>query len=80
MSRWRITEATFQKVDLGKPSIPTRDQERRRRVIELIELAIVSETRATIANVRITTTTQYPLLGREIEGQVNCQIQVLYFQ
>ena len=60
----RITAASLQRADPIKPNIRERDQESRRRVIEEIELAIVRETRATIANVRMTTTTGYSLLRR----------------
>ena len=45
-----------------------------------IELAIVSETKATIAKARITTTTENPLLRHQKEGQVGFQTQPLRFQ
>lgn len=55
-------------------------QERPWRFIEEIELAIVRETKATIANVRITTTTANSLLGRVMEGQGNFQTQTTCYQ
>jgi hypothetical protein len=45
-----------------------------------IELAIVSETKATIANARMTTTTALALLRRQIYVQLGCQTQFLYYQ
>lgn len=45
-----------------------------------IELTMVSETRATIAKVRITTTNGALLLGRVLEGQRGFQTQRLSFQ
>ena len=79
MSELKITEAVSQKDNPGKPNILRRHQEPRRPVLDVIELATVSETRATIANVRMTTTTKDSLLGRQLEGQGSCQIEVLYF-
>jgi hypothetical protein len=45
-----------------------------------MELAIVSETKATIANARMTTTTAPTLLGQQEEGHLRFQTQPFYFQ
>ena len=45
-----------------------------------MELAIVSETKATIAKARMTTITGNPLLQHRKEGQVDYQTQSLCFQ
>ena len=52
-----------------------KSQEPRRRVMEVTVLAIVRETKATIANVRITTTKGSPLSGRYNDGQADFQTQ-----
>jgi hypothetical protein len=48
--------------------------------MEKMELAIVIETKATMANPRMTTITGTPLLQRKREGQVDFQTQCLCFQ
>lgn len=56
------------------------DQDPRRRFILEIELAIVRETKATIANERMTTTKENSLPRRGKEGQFGFQTQRLYYQ
>jgi len=58
----------------------TLDQEPRRPVIPEMVLAIVMETKATIANARATTITANPLFRQYVEGQVCFQTLALYFQ
>jgi hypothetical protein len=48
--------------------------------MEKMELAIVIETKATMANPRMTTITGNPLLQHKREGQVDFQTQSLCFQ
>jgi len=55
-------------------------QDPRRRFMAEIELAIVSDTRATIANARMTTTTAPALLRQQIYMQLGCQTQLLDYQ
>jgi hypothetical protein len=78
----RSCEATDM-LKLSSPSGPSRGrslgQDPRRRVAVKIELAIVSETKATIANARMTTTTA-TLLRQQIYKQVGFQTQLLYYQ
>ena len=57
---------------------PTQDP--RRRSTEKMELAIVIETKATMANARMTTITGDPLQQHKKEGQVGFQTQSLCFQ
>jgi hypothetical protein len=56
------------------------NQELRRRAVEAMELAIVKETKTTMANARKTTTTVHSILGRRTEGQLSFQTQLLCFQ
>lgn len=56
------------------------NQELRRRADEAMELAIVKETKTTMANARKTTTTAHSILGRRTEGQLSFQTQLLCFQ
>ena len=55
-------------------------QDLRWRVADIIELTTDNATRATIAKVRIITTTEYSLLKHRKEGQVGFQIQPVSFQ
>jgi hypothetical protein len=57
-----------------------RSQDPRRRSIEKMELAIVIETKAIMANARMTTITGNSLLQHKKEGQVGFQTQSLCFQ
>jgi hypothetical protein len=56
------------------------DQDPRRRVMPEMELAIVSDTKATIAKPKMTTTNGSSLPGHGKEGQVNFQTQTLHYQ
>lgn len=56
------------------------NQELRRRADEAMELAIVKETKTTMANARKTTTTAHSILGRRTQGQLSFQTQLLCFQ
>jgi len=62
----KVQQGTNSGHGLDSPRLPTEgwglDQYPRRRFIEEIELAIVRETKATIANERMTTTTGNSLL------------------
>jgi hypothetical protein len=55
-------------------------QDPRRRVMPEMELAIVRDTKATIAKPKMTTTMRNSLPGHGKEGQVGFQTQALYYQ
>lgn len=62
------------------PEAVRRTQDPRRRSMEKMELAIVIETKATMANARMTTITGNSLLQHKKEGQVGFQTQCSCFQ